>query len=317
MIVATISSPKTYSPLLNLNNAVKKTGRILTSLVDAGFINNKRAEYQYNEFLNKWDVKFDDAGNAVSSLIGSFLHSSYRINRAPFFSEQIRRVLIEKFGEETVKKGGLKVYTTIDAVKQDAALGSLQKGIQLQRDFHLKMAEAARNPEKAEMEKEKAANIEGALISINPYSGEILSYVGGSEFSATNQNDNVSQIKRQPGSSFKPVIYEAAVEKGTVTPSTVIVDEATEFPGGYRPKNYDEKHVGPVIVREALTKSINVVSVKILERTGYDKIFSIIGSELSLGWQPNCRAASEKLFPWPSAHTRFLRRKIALSMLFW
>lgn len=85
VIVATISSPRIYSPISNLKNSVRKTKRILKSMVDAGYTKKARADYQYKKFLKKWDVKFDKKGHAESSLIGTFIHSSYRINRAPFF----------------------------------------------------------------------------------------------------------------------------------------------------------------------------------------------------------------------------------------
>ena len=135
---------------------------------------------------------------------------------------------------------------------------------------------------KADAEMKKAQNIEGALVSMDPATGELLAYVGGYEFSSKNQNDHVAQIRRQPGSSFKPVLYVAAVESRDITPSTVFNDERTKFPGGYEPRNYDGKYLGEVIVREALKKSINVVAVKVLEKTGYDGIFTILKKSLYL-----------------------------------
>ena len=282
MIVATISSPRLYSPISSLNNSVKKTRRILKSMVDAGYTAKERADYQYRRFLKKWDVVFDEKENATTSLIGSFVFSSYRINRAPFFNEQIRRLLVEKFGEETVKKGGLRIYTTIDAQKQDAALESLRKGIAGQREYHVKTAAKIRNSEKSRMEAEKAENIEGALISLDPCTGEIISYVGGYEFSAKNQNDSVSQIMRQPGSSFKPLVYCASIQDGDITPSTVFVDEEVTFEDGYSPRNYSRKYAGNIIVREALRKSVNVVAVKVLAKTGYDTLFTILKKSLNM-----------------------------------
>jgi len=251
-------------------------------MIDAGFMNERRAEYQFKRFLKKWDVTFDENEEAQTSLIGSFVLSTYRVNRAPFFNEQIRRVLVERFGEEVVKKGGLSVYTTIDAHKQDIAVASLKKGVLKQRTYHLKRAAEMRSELRAEQEREKADNIEGALIALNPFTGEIISYVGGYEFTAANQLDHVSQIRRQPGSSFKPVVYVSAIENRDITPSTVLIDEKTVFERGYAPNNYDGKYVGKVIAREALKKSINVIAVKVLEKTGYDTIFDILRNALSL-----------------------------------
>ncbi|HNR89703.1 MAG TPA: PBP1A family penicillin-binding protein [Spirochaetota bacterium] len=282
MIVATISNPGLYSPLYNLDNSVKKTHRIMKSLVDAGYVNQARAEYQYKRFLEKWEVAFDEKKRAKSSLIGSFVYSTYRVNRSPFFNEQIRRKLVEKWGEDVVKKGGLTVYTTVDATMQDAALHALRTGVSRQRDYHLRVARRLKDPTRYEQEINKARNVEGALVAIDPYTGEMLAYVGGYEFTSANQFDNASQMQRQPGSSFKPVVYAAAIENRDITPSTVLVDEKTTFRGKYSPRNYDGNYLGKIIAREALAKSINVVAVKVLNKTGYDRIFDMLGNGLDL-----------------------------------
>ena len=95
----------------------------------------------------------------------------------------------------------------------------------------MKLAGRMKDKLKADQEMKKAQNIEGALVSIDPVTGEMLAYVGGYEFSAKNQNDHVAQIRRQPGSSFKPMVYAAAMESKDINPSTVFVDEKTDFRG--------------------------------------------------------------------------------------
>ena len=133
MVVATISNPLVYSPLSNLRNSVNKTRRILISLSEAGYIDEKEVDPIFKSFLKKWEIKEKSDDQTLSSRIGSFLFSTYRINRAPFFNEFIRRLLVDKFGDEAVKKGGLSVYTTIDAASQELALKSLRNGISAQR----------------------------------------------------------------------------------------------------------------------------------------------------------------------------------------
>lgn len=282
MIVATISNPGYYSPLSNINNSVSKTKRILYSLSDAGYLKEDKIEPLYRDFLRKWGVVFDEKKSVSGSRIGSFIYSSYRINLSPFFNERIRRELVERFGDDAVKKGGLSVYTTIDAVKQDAAVKSLRNGVQLQRDYHLKISERLKNSSASEKERTKAGDIEGALVSLNPHNGEILSYVGGFDFTATNQNDNVYQSRRQPGSSIKPLVYAAAVETKTITPSTHFIDKPVTFKNGYAPQNYDNRYYGDIIARGALIKSLNTIAVQILDRTGYDRVLSYIQKSLSL-----------------------------------
>ncbi len=282
MIIGIISNPLYYSPISNLNNSITKTRRIMKSLVDAGYLKQETADAQFRRFLDKWDVAFDAKGKATSSLIGGFLMSTYRVNRAPMFNELIRRELAAKFGEDVVKRGGLTVYTTIDAARQDIARKALQEGVLSQREYHLRRAEKFKTGKRADFERDNASSIEGALVSLDPATGEVLAHVGGYSFSNQNQMDHVTQIRRQPGSSFKPIIYAAAVEARDITPSSIIIDEKTVFGRDYAPRNYDGKYLGPVTVRDALTKSINIVAVKVLEKTGYSAVFRILKQGLDL-----------------------------------
>jgi penicillin-binding protein 1A len=111
--------------------------------------------------------------------------------------------------------------------------------------------------------------VQGALVAMDPRSGEIRALVGGFDF-GDNQFNHVTQALRQPGSSFKPFIYSAAVERG-VTPSTVINDAplffTAEETGGqaWEPKNYDGKFDGPMSARRGLARSKNMVSIRILQ----------------------------------------------------
>ena len=114
--------------------------------------------------------------------------------------------------------------------------------------------------------------VEAALISVNPADGAIRALVGGFNF-GRNKFNHVIQAWRQPGSSFKPFIYSAALEKG-LTPATVINDAPLVFNAGqaggkiWEPKNYDGTYSGPIRMRTALTKSKNLVSIRILQTIG-------------------------------------------------
>lgn len=114
--------------------------------------------------------------------------------------------------------------------------------------------------------------VEAALVALNPQDGAITALVGGFDFSR-NKFNRVTQAWRQPGSSFKPFIYSAALEKG-YTPATLINDAplsvSAEETGStvWEPKNYDGSASGPVRMRTALTKSLNLVSVRILQGIG-------------------------------------------------
>lgn len=114
--------------------------------------------------------------------------------------------------------------------------------------------------------------VEAALVALDPRSGEIRALVGGFDFEK-NKFNHVTQAWRQPGSSFKPFIYSAALEQG-VTPATQVNDGPLYFSAGvtggqpWEPKNYDGKFEGPMSVRTALAKSKNMVSIRILQTVG-------------------------------------------------
>ena len=111
---------------------------------------------------------------------------------------------------------------------------------------------------------------QAALIALDPRTGAIKAMMGGYDFKKS-QFNRALQARRNPGSAFKPIIYAAALDKG-LTPATLIDDSPVEYPGGigktWAPKNYDGIYRGPVTMREALTNSINMVSVKILDTIG-------------------------------------------------
>jgi penicillin-binding protein 1A len=114
--------------------------------------------------------------------------------------------------------------------------------------------------------------VEGAFVAMNPKNGAIQALVGGFDFTK-NKFNHVTQAWRQPGSSFKPFIYSAALEKG-FTPATIVNDAALFFDAGvtgsqpWEPKNYDGKFDGPMSLRRGLAASKNMISIRVLQATG-------------------------------------------------
>ena len=113
--------------------------------------------------------------------------------------------------------------------------------------------------------------VQGALVSLRPVDGAIVALVGGFDFGDSKFN-RVTQAKRQPGSSFKPIIYSAALESG-FTPATIINDAPVVFDDAaleatWRPENYSGKFYGPTRLREALYRSRNLVSIRVLRTIG-------------------------------------------------
>ncbi|MEA3399080.1 MAG: PBP1A family penicillin-binding protein, partial [Patescibacteria group bacterium] len=186
---------------------------------------------------------------------------------APHFVFFIKEYLQNRYGQDALENGGMKVITTLDY--------ELQK----------KAEEIAK--EKA-LENEKKFDGENiAIVVINPKTGQILSMVGSRDYfdPEIDGNFNVATALRQPGSSFKPIVYATAFKKG-YTADTVLFDVPTEFSTScnensvplrnnkiedcYNPDNYDNKFRGPLSLREALAQSINVVAVKLLYLVGLD-----------------------------------------------
>lgn len=120
---------------------------------------------------------------------------------------------------------------------------------------------------------EQTPKVQGALICIESQTGQVKTMVGGRDFKDSQFNRAI-QSRRQPGSAFKPIIYAAAIDKG-YTPSTVIIDSPIAFQDEegesiWTPQNYDRKYAGHILLRNALAKSVNVVTVKILQDIGVD-----------------------------------------------
>ncbi|HMK57142.1 MAG TPA: PBP1A family penicillin-binding protein [Dissulfurispiraceae bacterium] len=120
-------------------------------------------------------------------------------------------------------------------------------------------------------------DVEGAVVAVEPSTGYIRALVGGFSFTRSEYNRAVL-AQRQPGSSFKPVIYAAALENG-FTPASILVDEPVSYPGGaagdWKPENYDRKYLGPIRLREALAYSRNIVTVKLVEALGVDRVIEL------------------------------------------
>ena len=124
-----------------------------------------------------------------------------------------------------------------------------------------------------ELELEQEPNAQTALLSIEAETGHVKVMVGGRDFRKSQFNRAI-QSRRQPGSAFKPIIYAAAIDKG-LTPASVIIDSSIVFEDSehnftWKPKNYEEKFHGPTLLRDALAKSRNVVTIKILKDIGID-----------------------------------------------
>lgn len=168
---------------------------------------------------------------------------------APHFALMVKEQLIQKFGEEQVVRGGFRVKTTLDLDWQKYAEEVVKKQVDVLKD-------------------NKVSN--GAVVVIDPSNGEVRVLVGSKDwYDEQNGKMNMATSPRQPGSSFKPLVYATALESRIITPATMLKDVPTAFQNGtYRPNNYDKKFRGNILARKALAMSLNIPTVQVMEKIG-------------------------------------------------
>lgn len=253
-LAALPQSPTYYSPYGKNRSALEaRKNLVLRRMLELGYITEEEKNIAAAEVVN-FDKDVSDSGRA--------LH----------FIMYLREYLEEKYGKEVVQSGGLKVTSTID--------------YPLQQQLETIVKEGALENER----KFKATN--AALVAIDPRTGQIISMVGSRDFFDTKIEGqyNIATALRQPGSSFKPIVYAAAFALG-YTPETVLFDVPTQFSSlcdaygnpkagvnksaCYMPENYDGLFRGPISLRDALAQSLNVPAVKLLYLTGINNAIEL------------------------------------------
>lgn len=229
-------SPNYYSPFNSLDAAKERQGVVLGQMVKYGYISQATADE-----AKAADLELRDKAEATHTGSG-----------ASYFIDYVTQVISEKYGDDAIYKEGLKIYTTLDMNAQNAAI------------------EAMKNLPTYYTDKNGLQQPQGALVAINPHNGYIVAMVGGR---GTDSYNRAVLATRQPGSSFKPFVYLAAIQKG-MTPGTTVVDEEVSY-NGWSPKNYERTYDGTVTLRYALAHSINVPAVKIADEVGMSKVLKL------------------------------------------
>jgi penicillin-binding protein 1A len=232
-------APSSYSPYLHPDKAYQRQAYVLSRMLEDEYITVAEKDRALTTKLRFRSIKPKD-------------------KIAPYFIENVRRYIQEKYGSDVLYREGLEVFTTLNIQMQKAAREAVDRGIK----------------EMEERENYEKGVVQGAMFAMDPKNGAILAMVGGRDFNRSEFN-RATQSRRQPGSAFKPIIYTAAFDKG-MTPSTVIIDSPIVFPdpsspdGLWKPKNFDEKFLGPTTLHNALIHSRNIITIKILEEIGVD-----------------------------------------------
>jgi penicillin-binding protein 1A len=192
-------------------------------------------------------------------------------DHAPYFMEMVRQFLETEVGSEAIYEGGLTVYTTLNLDWQAEAERSLEEElVRLETETRTRTSRAAYLENRDKGKHPELDYLQGAALVADVETGSIRVLIGGRSFDESNFNRATSAL-RQPGSAFKPFIYLTAIQKGFY-PSYVVIDapvvfyEAGQEP--WRPLNYDREFRGPVSLRFALQKSLNIPTIKIQEEIG-------------------------------------------------
>jgi penicillin-binding protein 1C len=252
-----VQAPSVYDIHTNREATLNRHQQVLSLMI---LTSNEQGCIEVSNNQHPICVSAEEAAAAIAEMVNyEFKPTSFDI-RYPHWVNFIRYELEQLYDPQTIYRSGFTVYTTLDPFLQEQAQNIVREQVQALVDHHVS---------------------NGALVTIRPSTGEILTMVGSADFynEEIDGQVNMAVRPRQPGSSIKPLTYTAAFEKGW-TASTLIWDVPSEFPPSgnpndthppYEPVNYDNRFHGPVTVRSALANSYNVPAVKTLDFVGiYD-----------------------------------------------
>ena len=217
------------------------------------------------------------------------VHATGSAGEAPYFVDMVKDHLLDKYPENELLSQNFRVYTTLDPALQRAAAAAVDAGMKNVDTLLAKKYDKWKKEAAKKGGNESVPQVQVALVAIDPKTGEIKAVVGGRDYGQSQLNHALAH--RQPGSVFKPFVYAAAFDNAVdgvqpiITPATTVEDEPTtfEFDGKeYTPNNYGEKFMGHVTVRDALTNSLNVATVKVAELIGYGRVVQI-ARQMGLG----------------------------------
>jgi penicillin-binding protein 1C len=230
MLVGVLPAPSAYSPISgNPEYAKERQATVLNRMVDNKVISQAEADAAKAEV-----IAYASQGEGLNST-------------APHFAEMVLDELHDKYGEERVTRSGFRVTTSLDTSLQKSANEAVDK----------QMSFIQRN-----------GGSNASVVAIDPTSGELRALVGSADYeNADFGKVNMATTARQPGSSIKPLYYAEAMQRGIVSPATILQDKATNF-GGYQPQNADRRFRGDITVRNAISQSLNIPSVEVMQKLG-------------------------------------------------
>ena len=243
MMAGLIQAPEQYSPFIDYSETKRRQAVVINRMEELGWITPQSADEVLNEPL----------------LVGK--PTAWQQSKLPAVTEAVTRELKERFGQEVVVEGGLRVQTTIDYFFQQMAKETVENAHQELRNRDLKADQIA-------------------IVAVDPRTHFVKAMVGSVNYE-TSQFNRAIQSRRQPGSSFKPFVYYTAFASGKYTPNSMIKDTPVRYRDGsgyYRPKNYGGGFAGEISLRKALMQSRNVPAVKLGQQVGLDNVIDVAQS---------------------------------------
>jgi penicillin-binding protein 1A len=259
LLAGLLKGPEMLSPYSNWKGAKERQLLVLQAMERYGYITKDQILQAKNE-----PIQLDK--------------SRSRSRLYPYYVAHVKAELLREYGEDVVRRGGLRVVTALDPQAQKAAEAALIKAI-------------TGLPKSSKV-------TDGALVSIDVETGEVLALVGGVDFDK-NQFNNATQMRRAAGSTFKPIVYLTGFRKGIITPESSITDAPICF-GNWCPKNWDGRYMGGMTVRQALTLSRNTTTIRLGMRAGVDEVIKtakMLGITSDLDSNPTSLLGSSGISP--------------------
>ena len=237
LIAGLPQAPSVYNPYNNIDLAKKRRNQVLKRMLTMKYITQE----EYDKAVES-EIKL----SAIPPL--------YTTNKAPYFNDYVLKELEQLgFEEKDVIHGGYKIVTTLDAKAQEKANESILNNMK---------AYGLTNKSQ-----------QAAVFSFSPTTGKILVYAGGKNYTES-QYDRVTQAIRPPGSSFKPFVYAAALERGLITPNDIIDDSPLTI-AKWSPHNYGSKYRGKIPIYKALMVSSNVCAARVIKEVGVHSVIQL------------------------------------------
>jgi penicillin-binding protein 1A len=240
ILVGLPKAPSYYSPTKNYEMALGRANRVISRMHDLGWIDDT----MHTEAMDERPEVYND---------------TLTLNKAPYIVDEVVRQLRSDF--EDIRTGGYEITTTIDLKLQDSA----RRAIKYAYDLAVKRSEG--------QEDFNASMLNGALVSLDSKSGDILALVGGVDYAQSSYN-RATQGLRQPGSAFKPFLYQVALDLG-YSGATELIDVARTYEyekngetQKWQPKNYEKDYKGLITLREALVHSRNLATINLVTDVG-------------------------------------------------